>query len=133
VDQSPVTPPPVTPPPVTISPVLTVLIDDVRSFRDGRPALVARTSADGVDLLTSLAQTRIEDLWLDHDLTGQDSIAPVIAYLVDRASAGRPLDVGTIHIHASRAGPAHEMGVTLRAAGYHARHSYHAYMWRHRP
>jgi hypothetical protein len=41
---------------------LTVLVDDVRSFRDGRPCLVARSSAAGVELLQRLAGTRIDHL-----------------------------------------------------------------------
>lgn len=57
---------------------LTVLIDDVRSFRDGRSCRIARTAADGVALLRALRSLSIDELWLDHDLgsdrrTGQAS------------------------------------------------------------
>jgi hypothetical protein len=53
--------------PILPSP-LTVLVDDVRGFRDKRPALVARSSQEALDLLNELRDRRIDDLWLDHDL-----------------------------------------------------------------
>ena len=53
--------------PVLPSP-LTVLVDDVRGFRDKRPALVARSSQEALHLLDELRGKRIADLWLDHDL-----------------------------------------------------------------
>jgi len=68
-------------------PVETVLIDDVRRFRDGRPCLIARSSAAGVKLLEQLHRQRIEHLWLDHDLTGDDTIWPVV-HLLEVASPG---------------------------------------------
>lgn len=98
--------------------VPTVLIDDVRRFKDDRPALVARTSAEGLVLLRSLRDARIEELWLDHDLSGDDDIWPVVHALDDASLAGQPYDVGLIRIHAARTGPAHRMGVSLRRAGY---------------
>ena len=97
---------------------LTVLVDDVRSFRDARPCRVARTSAEGVEVLQSLRGEHIDDLWLDHDLTGDDTIWPVVRLLEDLSLAGEPLDVGTVHVHASRPGAAHQMLVSLRRAGY---------------
>jgi hypothetical protein len=99
-------------------PPLTVLIDDVRRFRDDRACLVARSSAAGVQLLNQLRAERIEHLWLDHDLVRDDTIWPVIRLLEDAALAGVPFDVGVAHIHASRSGPAHDMGIALRRAGY---------------
>lgn len=110
---------------------LTVLVDDVRSFRDGRPCRVARSSAEGVALMTELREQRIQHLWLDHDLVGDDTIWPVVHLLDDAALAGRPFDVGVVHVHASRAGPAHQMQVSLRRAGYVVERSVAAGMWRH--
>jgi hypothetical protein len=97
---------------------LRVLIDDVRRFRDGRTCLVARSSSDGVALLRDLTSRRIDELCLDHDLVGDDTIWPVVRLLDDASLAGRPFDVGTVHVHASRSGPAHNMLVSLRRAGY---------------
>lgn len=78
---------------------LTVLVDDVRGFRDQRPALVARSSPETLRLLDELEGERIDHLWLDHDLVGKDTIAPVVDRLVHRAKIGSPLNVGQIHIH----------------------------------
>jgi len=106
-----------------------VLVDDVRRFRDDRPCRVARSSATGVALLTELRETRIDDLWLDHDLRGDDDIWPVIGLLEDAHLQGKPFDIGLAHIHASRSGPAHRMGISLRRAEYKAERSYDLRMW----
>lgn len=66
---------------------LTVLIDDVRWFRDARPCEVARTSSAGVALLLSLKNRHIDELWLDHDLGGEDTIMPVIDLLCEQRFA----------------------------------------------
>ena len=50
-----------------------VLVDDLRSFADGRPAVVTRTSADGVAVLLRHRAGRLAELWLDHDLGGADA------------------------------------------------------------
>jgi hypothetical protein len=103
---------------------LTVLVDDVRGFRDKRPALVARSSQEALDLLNELRDERIADLWLDHDLEGEDTIRPVVELLVLLAKEGTPQDVGQVHIHSSNVGAGHWMGVELQAAGYSVVHSY---------
>jgi hypothetical protein len=96
----------------------TVLIDDARRFRDGRPCQIARSSYAGVALLEQHRHGRIQHLWLDHDLVGDDDIWPVIHLLEDASLAGEPFEIGLIHIHASRSGPAHRMGISLRRVGY---------------
>jgi hypothetical protein len=110
-------------------PPLTVLVDDVRAFRDQRPALVARSSQEALALLNGLGGKRIDHLWLDHDLGGQDTIGPVVALLVRVAQRGSPADVGQIHIHSSNVSGGHWMGAQLRAAGYPVVHSYALAMW----
>ena len=57
---------------------LTVLVDDVRGFRDARPALLARSSQEALTLLDELGGKRIDHLWLDHDLGGEDTVGPVM-------------------------------------------------------
>ena len=52
---------------------LTVLVDDVRGFKDERPALVARSSQEALRLLDELRGQRIDHLWLDHDLVDDDT------------------------------------------------------------
>ena len=105
---------------------LRVLVDDVRSFRDGRPCRVARSSDAGVALLRSLAGSRIDELWLDHDLVGDDTIAPVVEEL-----CSSPYDVGSVIVHASRSGPAMRVVAALRAAGYAVSRSYDLRLWTH--
>lgn len=108
---------------------LTVLVDDVRDFKDERPALVARSSPQALALLDELEGVRIDHLWLDHDLAGRDTIGPVVDLLVHRAKAGVPLDVGQIHIHTINLVPGVEMAVALRSAGYVVVRSFALTMW----
>jgi len=65
---------------------LTVLVDDVRTFRDGRPALLARTSGEALALFDQLADRRIDHLWLDFELIGDDTAQPVVDHLVRTAA-----------------------------------------------
>ena len=102
---------------------LTVLVDDVRGFRDERPALVARSSQEALALLEGLGDKRIDDLWLDHDLGGEDTIRPVIDLLVRLARKGSP-NVELVHIHTANVGAGHWMRLELAAAGYAAVRSY---------
>jgi hypothetical protein len=108
---------------------LTVLVDDVRGFKDGRPALIARSSQDALSLLEGLREERIDDLWLDHDLVGDDTIRPVVDWMVHRARTDSPLNVGMIHIHTSNVGGGHWMDVTLKGAGYAVVRSFSLGMW----
>jgi hypothetical protein len=108
---------------------LTVLIDDVRGFRDERPALVARSSQEALTLLDELGGTRIGNLWLDHDLVGDDTIRPVVNWMVQLASTGSPLNVGQIHIHSSNVGAGHWMRLELEAAGYPVTRNFSLNMW----
>jgi hypothetical protein len=100
--------------------LVVVLIDDARSFRDGRDCLAAQSSAAGVDLLLALRASAqpIDELWLDHDLIGEDRIWPVVRLLEDEALVGRRWSISTIKVHASSPGRAHEMVLSLRRAGY---------------
>ena len=111
---------------------LTVLVDDVRGFKDRRPALVARSSPEALRLLDELEGERIDHLWLDHDLVGKDTIDPVVALLIHRARRGSPQNVGQIHIHTANIGAGYRMGVVLRAAGYPVVRSYALTMWNRR-
>jgi hypothetical protein len=108
---------------------MTVLIDDVRGFKDERPALMARSSQEALKLLEGLGHKRIDHLWLDHDLGGDDTIRPVVDLLVQLATAGSPLNVGQIHIHTANIGAGHQMGLDLRGAGYAFVRSFSLGMW----
>ena len=96
---------------------LTVLIDDARAFRDGRAALVARSSREVLALLESLGRWRIDDLWLDHDLGGDDTIRPVVDLMVQLANTEMAMNVGRIHIHTANVGAGIWMRAQLEAAG----------------
>jgi hypothetical protein len=98
-----------------------VLIDDLRSFLDGRAAEVARTSADGIALLGRLRDGRLDELWLDHDLGGDDTIWPVVELLERAAFEERPFDVGVILIHSANPAGAAKMAQALRRWGYPVR------------
>jgi len=108
---------------------LTVLVDDVRGFRDERPALVARSSRDALTLLKQLGDNRIDHLWLDHDLVGEDTIRPVVDWMVELASSGSPLNVGQIHVHSANVGAGFRVTADLRAAGYLVVRSHSLGMW----
>lgn len=108
---------------------MTVLVDDVRGFKDQRPALVARSSQEAVTLLEALGRQRIDHLWLDHDLGGEDTIRPVVELMVQLAMTGSGLDVGLVHIHTANIGAGHWMRVELEAAGYRVVRSHSLGMW----
>ncbi|GIJ43979.1 hypothetical protein Val02_08650 [Virgisporangium aliadipatigenens] len=88
---------------------------------DGRRAEVARTSAAGVALLERHRAARVEELWLDHDLGGDDTIWPVVEVLERAAFEGRPFDVGVIVIHSANPAGAAKMAQALRHWGYRVR------------
>lgn len=111
------------------SPPVTVLIDDTRDFKDHRPALVARTSSDALTLLASLNEQRIDELWLDYDLIGDDTAQPVVDHLVACAVAGQPIDVARINVHSSNIIDGHRICAELDTAGYLARRSFAANLW----
>lgn len=108
---------------------LTVLVDDVRGFKDERPALIARSSQEALALLDELGRMRIDHLWLDHDLVGDDTIRPVVDLLVHLARTGSPLNVGQVHIHTANTGAGHWMRLELQGAGYAVVRSYSLGMW----
>ncbi len=98
-----------------------LLIDDLRSFVDGRAATVARTSADGIALLARHRGARLDELWLDHDLGGDDTIWPVVEVLERAAFEERPFDIGLILIHSANPSGAAKMAQALRHWGYPVR------------
>ncbi|MFC6568948.1 cyclic-phosphate processing receiver domain-containing protein [Actinoplanes utahensis] len=100
---------------------LVILVDDLRSFADGRPTEVARTSAEGVALLTAHRDRRIDELWLDHDLGGDDTIWPVVEVLERAAFEERPYDIGLIRVHSSNPAGAARMRRSLDRWGYPVR------------
>ncbi|MBF9135521.1 hypothetical protein I0C86_42500 [Plantactinospora sp. S1510] len=95
-----------------------VLVDDLRSFVDGRSAEVARTSTAGVELLDRYRDRRLDELWLDHDLGGDDTIWPVVEVLERAAFDKRPFDVGVINVHSANPAGSAKIAQVLRHWGY---------------
>jgi hypothetical protein len=93
------------------------------------PRLGGSLIQEALDLLDELRDKRIDDLWLDHDLVGDDTIRPVVELMVRLANEGTPQNVGQVHIHSSNVGAGHWMGVELRAAAYCVVHSYALATW----
>ncbi|MFD6284984.1 cyclic-phosphate processing receiver domain-containing protein [Streptomyces sp. NPDC060205] len=84
--------PPV-PPPVVLG------IDDLRPLP--WTTRIARSSGEGVKLLQEHRDTLIDELWLDHDLGGDDSILPVVTLLEEAAFNGRPFRIGMVYVHSA--------------------------------
>jgi hypothetical protein len=73
-----------------------LVIDDLRVF--AFDAVYARSSVAGVG---ALYDEPWDEVWLDHDLGGDDTIMPVVDTLVFAARFREPFDIGTIVIHTS--------------------------------
>ncbi|MGN9765342.1 cyclic-phosphate processing receiver domain-containing protein [Micromonospora sp. SD12] len=98
-----------------------VLVDDLRSFVDGRSAEVAPTSAAGVELLHRYRDGHVDELWLDHDLGGNDTIWPVVEVLERAAFEKRPFYIGVVNVHSCNPGGAAKIAQVLRNWGYRVR------------
>lgn len=98
-----------------------ILVDDLRSFVDGRHAEVVRTSAAAVELLGRCRDQRVEELWLDHDLGGDDTIWPVVEVLERAVFDDRPFDIGVIYVHSANPAGAAKIAQVLRHWGYRVR------------
>ncbi len=95
-----------------------VLIDDLRSFVDGRKAHVARTSADGIELLGRYRDLHLDELWLDHDLGQDDTIWPVVEVLERAAFEDRAFDIGVVVVHSANPAGAAKIALVLQRWGY---------------
>lgn len=112
---------------------LVVLVDDVRSFRDQRPAIVLRSASAAVAYLREHHDGRLDELWLDHDLAGprstrhEDTAMPVVDELVQAALRERPYDIGCIYLHSVNASGAFRMRRALQVHYRVIRH--HTRIW----
>ena len=100
---------------------IVILVDDLRSFVDGRAAEVARTSVSAVQVLERQRGVRIDELWLDHDLGGDDTVWPVVEVLELAAFEGRPFDIGVVLVHSANPPGVAKMAQALRRWGYQVR------------
>lgn len=98
-----------------------LLVDDLRTFADGRECRIARTSKAAVRIIRDATEP-IEELWLDHDLGGMDTVMPVVEYLEGRHFAGGdPLEIGTIWIHTGNPVGQRRMELALQRMGYNVK------------
>jgi hypothetical protein len=102
-----------------------VVIDDERiltDIPDHTAVMTFRTSESGIAALKKIDELlggRIEILFLDHDLGGDDTIIPVVDYLAEQAFSGNVLNIGEIHVHtANPVGAQRIMGTNLLRDNY---------------
>jgi hypothetical protein len=81
--------------------VTRVVIDDLRSHPDG--AMYLRSSQSALAWLRENPETVIDELWLDHDLGGLDTIREVVLYLEQLCFEGTPRMIGHIIVHTGNA------------------------------
>lgn len=78
------------------------VVDDERFMPDRMPGVTYfRSSRRALEALQS--RPRIKNLWLDHDLGGDDDIRKVVLLLAEWAYNDTPLDIGTIYVHSMNA------------------------------
>jgi hypothetical protein len=94
-------------------------IDDLRALP--RATRIARTSHEGIRLLEEHRNDEIDELWLDHDLGGDDSIMPVVTVLEEAAFDGRPFNIGMIFVHSANPSGAETMVRVLKRWDYRVR------------
>ena len=102
--------------------IATLLLDDDRSFDDGRPCFVARTAEDAQSVFldkdgNTRTDVRVDELWLDFVLR-VGSGADFAQFAARNARAGTPLDIGVVNIHSSSFMGAALMEGILLSAGY---------------
>jgi hypothetical protein len=94
-------------------------IDDLRPLP--WTTRIARSSGEGVKLLQEHRDSLIDELWLDHDLGGDDSILPVVTLLEEAAFNGRPFRIGTVYVHSANPIGAETVVRSLRRWNYQVR------------
>lgn len=62
-----------------------VVIDDERTFADfpDEDTVYFRTSQDAIDFLKAVNWDDVREIWLDHDLGGDDTAMRVVDFLVE--------------------------------------------------
>ncbi|GAA2153417.1 hypothetical protein FHX52_1736 [Humibacillus xanthopallidus] len=102
-----------------------LLVDDTRTFRDGREHVRARTSREALAALGGVRQYGHGQLWLDHDLgiVGGfvDSTLPILDELARAASDGEPYPFDLVIVHTSNPVGAATIMQVLERWGYPSR------------
>ncbi|MCL2552934.1 MAG: hypothetical protein FWE75_12425 [Actinomycetia bacterium] len=102
-----------------VPPAVVLGIDDLRLLP--RATRIARSNREGIALLEEHRGRFIDELWLDHDLGGEDSIMPVVAVLEEAAFEGRPFRIGTVFVHSANPSGAENVVRALRRWDYRVR------------
>lgn len=95
-----------------------LVIDDDRRLKglevDGNTVIHAKTSGEGMRLLNHYAlMVDLDELWLDHDLGGDDTIREVVDTLEFVGHEGQPYPVNQIMVHSVNAPAASRMMAAL--------------------
>jgi hypothetical protein len=104
-----------------------LLIDDLRDFRDARDCVVARTSAEALEIL-KLAEA-FDEIWFDHDLGLLNNGVPdttmvVVDFLSELAYNDTPYPVGVVYVHTSNPVGGSQITSSLTNYGYTVRRVY---------
>ncbi len=75
-------------------------------------ARYARTSARAIHMLGRSGH--LQQLWLDHDLGGDDTGMAVADWMAEQAFLGHPLDVECIFVHSANGPGAQRLVLTLQ-------------------
>jgi len=94
-------------------------VDDLRPLPGA--TRIARTSREGVRLLEEHRDSHVDELWLDHDLGGDDTVMPVVTLLEEAAFNGRPFRIGTVFVHSANPIGAETVVRSLTRWGYRVR------------
>jgi CheY-like chemotaxis protein len=93
-----------------------LLIDDERTFSDNRVSMIAKDVDEALKILS--LEISFDEIWLDFNLLGMDSIIPVLRYLKQQYNEGKQIPVGKFFIHASGDYVIGDMFRMLQEAGY---------------
>jgi hypothetical protein len=97
--------------------VLRVVVDDIRTHPGGGVHL--RSSAEARAWLDEHPGL-IDELWLDHDLGGDDDVRGLVRYLEERCYLGTPLLISRIYVHTDNpAGAKWILSSNLLSENYH--------------
>lgn len=97
-----------------------IVIDDERTFdMPISETLYCRSSNEGIhDLILADA---VDELWLDHDLGGDDTGMKVVDFLCEKAFHGTPIQIGMIFVHSQNPVGSDAMVRSLERYGYNVK------------
>jgi len=109
-----------------------LLVDDLRNFREDVLAQsgivvddsrstnhllrICRTSQSAVEVLGTY-DLHWDQVWLDHDLGGDDTTMAVVDYIIFRHDEGNPISVGNYIIHSSNPVGVRRIAAALQSVG----------------